>query len=57
MSQIVGAREDEVVCMGALTSNLHFMLASFYRVAPDDVRRHVIIEEGAFSSDIVSKLH
>lgn len=56
MARIVGATEHEVACMGTLTSNLHFMLASFYRVAPDDARRQVIIEEGAFSSDIVSEV-
>lgn len=56
MAPIVGAREDEVVLMGSLTTNLHFLLASFYR--PNSIeaeqRTKILIEERAFSSDRVS---
>jgi kynureninase len=67
MSDIVGAKRDEVVAMGTLTSNLHVMLASFYRpqassliidekatvsTSKDGKTKHKIIYEAlAFPSD------
>jgi kynureninase len=56
MAPIVGAKENEVVLMGTLTANLHFMLASFYRPSGSEekCRAKIMIEEGAFSSDRVS---
>jgi kynureninase len=49
LGQLCGAEPAEVVAMNSLSVNLHLLLASFYR--PDDERRAVLIEAGAFSSD------
>jgi len=49
MATIVGAKPSEVVLMGSLTANLHFVLASFYRPTPD--RWRIIADEPAFPSD------
>jgi len=49
LSMLVGAHEDEVVAMNALTPNLHFMMASFYR--PEGKRYKILMEAGAFPSD------
>lgn len=55
MAPIVGAQQNEVVLMGTLTANLHFMLASFYRPKQSNEkhRTKIMIEEGAFPSDRV----
>lgn len=49
-AKIVGAKEDEVVIMNQLTSNLHFLFMSFYR--PSKTRYKIIMEVGAFPSDM-----
>lgn len=49
LSGLLGALESEVVIMNNLTTNLHLLLASFYR--PEGKRTKVIIEKGAFPSD------
>jgi kynureninase len=49
LAQLCGAKESEVVSMNNLTSNLHFLMVSFYR--PDGIRNKIIAEAGAFSSD------
>lgn len=49
LSDIVGAKPSEVVAMNNLTTNLHLMLASFYR--PAGKKTKIIIESGAFPSD------
>ncbi|MCJ1363037.1 Kynureninase (L-kynurenine hydrolase) [Acarospora aff. strigata] len=49
MAPIVGALRSEVAVMGTLTSNLHLLMASFYR--PDRGRWKVMIEGKAFPSD------
>lgn len=49
LSKIVGGKEDEVVAMNNLTTNLHLALASFYQ--PSGKRTKVLIERGAFPSD------
>ena len=48
-ARIVGARPNEVVTMNALSVNLHFLFASFYRPTPE--RYRIAMEEGAFPSD------
>jgi kynureninase len=50
LGAIVGAYEHEVVAMNNLTSNLHFLMVSFYR--PNKERYKIITEAGAFPSDM-----
>ncbi|KAK6521930.1 Kynureninase (L-kynurenine hydrolase), variant 2 [Arthrobotrys megalospora] len=49
MAKIVGAYRSEIAVMGTLTSNLHFLMAAFYR--PTDLRYKIIVEDKAFPSD------
>ncbi|NIK74637.1 kynureninase [Thermonema lapsum] len=49
LAPIVGAHPDEITVMNNLTSNLHFMMVSFYR--PQGKRFKVLMEAGAFPSD------
>jgi kynureninase len=51
MAPIVGAREDEIAVMGTLTSNLHLLMASFYRPTRDKYK--IILEGKSFPSDHV----
>ncbi|KAF5391367.1 hypothetical protein D9757_002003 [Collybiopsis confluens] len=46
---ILGAMENEVVCMSTLTANLHLMLDSFYK--PTQERYKILCEAKAFPSD------
>src|SRR4030095_4372830 len=48
-ARLVGAMKHEVVVMNSLTSNLHFLMVSFYR--PDAKRYKILFEKGPFSSD------
>ncbi len=50
LAHLTGAKPDEVVAMGTLTSNIHVLMASFYR--PDMNRFKILMEDGAFGSDI-----
>lgn len=50
LAEIVGAHEHEVVAMNNLSSNLHFLMVSFYR--PTKERFKIITEAGAFPSDM-----
>jgi len=49
LAHIVGAEEHEVVAMNNLTTNLHLLMASFYRPTAD--RYQIMIEGAAFPSD------
>lgn len=49
LGALLGANPDEVVLMNNLTTNLHVLLATFYR--PKGNRKKILIEKGAFPSD------
>lgn len=49
LAKIVGARPEEVVAMNGLTTNLHLLMASFFR--PSGKRCKIICEGKAFPSD------
>lgn len=50
MSQLIGARPHEVVCMGSITSNLHQLLATFYK--PTENKYKILVDDLNFPSDI-----
>ncbi|KAL4753935.1 kynureninase 2 [Aspergillus terricola var. indicus] len=49
MSKLVGAAPEEVIAMGTLTSNLHLLLASFYK--PTATKHKILLDWKAFPSD------
>lgn len=50
MATIVGALPQEVIMMNQLTSNLHFLMTSFY--PPQNKKTKILMEYPAFPSDI-----
>jgi kynureninase len=50
LAHIVGAHPHEVVAINNLTSNLHFLMVSFYR--PKGSRTKILTEAGGFPSDM-----
>jgi len=49
LANLLGTLTEEVVCMNALTVNLHLLFASFYQ--PKDKRNKILIEADCFPSD------
>ncbi|MFK7900031.1 MAG: kynureninase [Cyclobacteriaceae bacterium] len=49
LAKLTGAKPEEVVCMNALTVNLHLLFASFYQ--PKGKRTKILIEADCFPSD------
>jgi kynureninase len=49
-ADLVGARPAEVAVTGGITTNLHALLASFYR--PTDTRTRIVADELDFPSDL-----
>lgn len=49
LAEVMGAKADEVVAMGSLTANLHFLMVSFYQ--PSKHKYKIITEADAFPSD------
>ncbi|MGB0177556.1 MAG: kynureninase, partial [Owenweeksia sp.] len=49
LAGIVGAKDEEVVAMNGLTTNLHLLMVSFFR--PQGRRNKIICEAKAFPSD------
>lgn len=47
----LGAKENEIACMGSLTSNLHLLMNTFYK--PTATRHKILCEAKAFPSDWV----
>ncbi|MBT0809820.1 kynureninase [Litoribacter ruber] len=50
LANILGTKEHEVVAMNNLSSNLHFLMVSFYQ--PTHKKFKVLTEAGSFPSDI-----
>lgn len=49
LARLVGGLPEEVVAMNQLTSNLHFLMVSFYR--PSGKRKKILTEQRPFPSD------
>jgi kynureninase len=49
MAKIVGAKDTEVTLMNTLTTNLHLLLATFYRPKPS--KNKILVEYNLFPSD------
>ncbi|MBK8981525.1 MAG: kynureninase [Ignavibacteria bacterium] len=48
-AKIIGAKNEEVVNMNSLTTNLHLLFVSFYR--PEKNKHKILIESNSFPSD------
>ena len=49
LAKIMGASNEEITVMNALTVNMHLMMLSFYKPTP--TRYKIMLEAGAFPSD------
>lgn len=49
LAKIMGASNEEITVMNALTVNMHLMMLSFYK--PTSTRYKIMLEAGAFPSD------
>ncbi|UCH25213.1 MAG: kynureninase [Trueperaceae bacterium] len=50
LAKLIGAHPDEVITTGGITSNLHALLATFYK--PQGTRRHLLATSLDFPSDL-----
>ncbi|OWB71188.1 kynureninase activity protein [[Candida] boidinii] len=57
LAPIVGAKENEVACMGTLTMNLNSLLCSFYKPDFKTGRYKILFEKGSFPSDYYAFLN
>lgn len=50
LAPIIGAKEEEVIATGSITTNIHQLVSTFYK--PDGKRKKIVADELTFPSDI-----